>query len=488
MSLKKFFIQYSHFFARNAIATLLGLISFPILTRLLTREEYGIMSLINTTMFFMASFSKGGLSDGIIRFYKEYSETPDRVTTFSSTVLVRGLVFSILGVLLYVIVAFFMSKYMINNGAYLLCFLIMSAFLLFRPLNTIVLNILRATDRTIFYNIVNLVGKITAIGGSLFFLLYVIGNFYGYFIGQVVSELLMTIVLFYWFFKNFNIRISKVSGTLAGKLIKFGIPLLFSEILYLLLAYADRYMIITYMSEGDLGLYSVGYNLASYISNMVMFSLSYTVIPLYVSLYQHEGREKTEAFLEKCLHYLLIAIIPMFFGYYVIADDLFIGLASEKYSSAAAFSPIILLGSFFLGVNTILNAGLYLQKKSKLILFIMFIAVATNILLNIVLITNYGIMGAAIATLIASMATTALTILFSNKHITVRIKPLTVVYYTALSLIMVLSVSTFDIKLVWIDMTAKVLIGAAIIISGTLAKESELRAKLMSLKIVKRIF
>ena len=81
-------------------------------------------------------------------------------------------------------------------------------------------------------------------------------------------------------------------------------------------------MIVAYYGEEVLGLYSVGYNLASYLSNIIMFSLSYTVVPIYVDIYEKDGKEKTEEFLQRCLHYLIIAVIPVFFGYLAISNDL----------------------------------------------------------------------------------------------------------------------------------------------------------------------
>ena len=71
------------------------------------------------------------------------------------------------------------------------------------------------------------------------------------------------------------------------------------------------------------------------------------MVPISVKIYGDEGKEKTEAFLNKCLRYLLIAIIPMWFGYMAISKELFITLASAKYAAAARFSPLILLAHFF---------------------------------------------------------------------------------------------------------------------------------------------
>jgi O-antigen/teichoic acid export membrane protein len=464
---------------------LLGLISFPILTRLLTTEEYGIIGLVSSTMFFVVAIAKGGLADGLTRLYKEYSETTEKLTVFSSTVVIRGLILSVITVLLYVTAFPLINNYLSIKDGYVIYFMIMAVYLFIRPLNIIVFGILRVTGRTIFFNVINLIGRIISIGLSIFLFIYLIKQFYSYFLGIIIAELIVSIVLFYWFFSNYKVNIRMISGKLATELSKFGLPLLITELSYLLLSYADRYMIVAYKGEGDLGLYSVGYNMASYISDIIMFSLSYAVIPIYVGIYHEEGKEKTEEFLKRCLHYLLIAIIPMFFGYLAVSDDLFVTLASKKYAAASVFSPIILLGSLFLGMNNIFNAGLYLKKKTKTILTIMLSAVIINIILNFYLLPEYGIIGAAWATLVACAFASVLTIFLSYRYIIIRIDIRNILYYIILSGIMYLAVRQIEATVVWINLILKIITGMFIIASGILFKEKEIRLKIKQLILLK---
>ncbi|MCC7202300.1 MAG: oligosaccharide flippase family protein [Nitrospirae bacterium] len=480
-SVKTFFFHYSHFLTGQALSLLVGLASFPILTRILSREEYGMLGLVTTTMFVVVAIAKAGLSDGIVRFYKEYDSTPEERDIFSSTVVIRGLVFSLSTVFLYIVIFLTVRKFLNVDIKYVVCFMIMSGYFLLRPLNVIILNILRVTGRTIFFNFINLLGKITAVVCSLLLLLYIIGAFYGYFIGLVLSELFVSIILFYWFFTHYKIVLSKVSGSLAMSLVKFGLPLLITELSYLLLSYADRYLIAAYQGVDDLGIYSVGYNVASYISDMMMFSLSYAVVPIYVALYQKEGRERTEEFLSKCMHYLLVAIIPICIGYTLVSRDLLVTLASKRYLEAAQFSPIILFGSFFLGMNNILNAGLYLGKKTRVILAIMLTAVIVNIILNLFLLPVYGIMGSAVATLAACMLSSALTYMFSHNHLTIRVNLKPIAYHLALSAVMFLVVRQIVIDEVWINLFVKVAAGLLIISFGVFFIEKDIRLKVLSM-------
>ena len=82
---KTFFVQFSHFFTGQAASLLLGFITFPLLTRLLSIEQYGILGLVTNTIAITVVFAKAGLSDGIIRFHDEYTVDIARRLTFSFT-------------------------------------------------------------------------------------------------------------------------------------------------------------------------------------------------------------------------------------------------------------------------------------------------------------------------------------------------------------------------------------------------------------------
>lgn len=475
-SIKTLAVSFSHFVGGKSISLLLGLITFPIFTRLLSRDDYGILGLVTTTIAIAVAFAKGGISDGIIRLYKENADSQERLSTFTSTVLTRGLTLSVLVTVIYLVGFPYLHQQLGIQEKYIICFMIMGVYLLVRPLNIMVFNYLRATGKTFFYNSITIFNKTVAIALSLIFLLYIFQDLYGYFVGIVVAEFIMSAILFHWLFTNYKIVPGKVSGELTLKLVKFGIPLLISEFSYLILTSVDRYMLVAYHGEAVLGLYFVGYNMASYLSDLVMFPLSYALVPLYVDLYVKDGREKTEKFLSTCLNYFFIGIIPLCVGYLAVSKDLIITLASNKYADAAEFSPLILFGLVFFGMNTILNAGLYLEKKTLQILLINFAAASINIVMNAILVPTYQVTGAAVATFVACITASVLTVLLSFRYIVVKVNIKTIIYYLTLSAIMFLCISWINTNTAWVNLLAKTALGIVIIVTGTLVRENEIRA------------
>ena len=475
---RKFIKQFSHFFSGMIVAQLFAFVSFPILTRVLTKEQYGILGLVTTTMLFAVAVAKAGLSDGVIRFYKEYSGVREKLEIFSSTVLIRGIVFSSVACLCYVSILWLIKSFLKLNSAYLISFLIMGFYLFLRPVNIIIIYFLRVNDKTIYINVLSITERICSVGVSLFLLLHVFKALYGYFVGLVITEVLVSAVLFFWFLKHFRINPSKVSKELNLKLIKFGAPVLLTELSFLFMSYTDRYLIAIYLGKEALGLYSVGYNLAMYVGNIMMFSISYAIVPIYVEIFSREGRGKTEEFLQKTLNYLLMIIIPMGVGYMGIAKDLFIALASNKYAAAANFSPLILASYFLLALNVLFNSGLYLEKKTTVSFGLMFFAILFNICLNLILIPKLYVMGAAISFVASCLLATGLTFWISSKYITLKIQMKVLLYYGSVSCFMFIILKQIELPGIWMNLGVKVILGMLIIVIAILYMEKEIRNKI----------
>ena len=481
---RKLIVHFSQFLGGSVLIMLFGFLTFPILTRVLSREDYGILGLVTNTVLIAVAIGKGGLSDSVIRFYPEYASSADRLTLFNSTVLVRGVALSAVVATLFLLAAPALPRLVGLDPEYVGCFEVMALYLFVRPLNIIVLNYLRAVEKIALLNAVNVVAKIAGIGMGFAFLLLVIGKLYGYFLGIALAELGAGIYLYRWLLTSHKFSISRVSGSLSVDLIKFGLPLLLSELSYLLLSYADRYMVLAYLGPNTLGIYAVGYSLPGYINDIVMFSLSYAVVPIYNELYLREGKTATERFLSHSLNYYLMAMIPVCAGYAAVVGDLIYVLASSKYEPAAVFSPAILVARVLLGMNSMLYAGLYVNKRSGQILAGMLSAVVVDVGANLILLPRYGASGAAMATLIACGTSSVLMTALSYRYVRPRMAIRSIVYYLAVSAVMYGLVSQLETGSHWLNLVVRIPAGACLVAVAMIMHDRQIRAYV--LRIMRR--
>ncbi len=474
---KTFFVHFSHFFTGQASVMLIGFISFPILTRLLTVEEYGLLSLVTNTLALAVACAKAGLSDGIIRLHEEYTDNKERKEIFSTTVITGGILLSFFTSAAYLLILPHLFGLLSIQKQFQNCFYVMALYLFVRPLNIICLNLARANGNTLFINCINFINRFVSVLVGLCLLVYLVKSLVGYFVGSIIGEYLIFSFLAYWLYKNYRVNLRSFSSQLSQKLVQFGLPLLFSELAYLILTYADRYIIMYFHGDKELGMYSVGYNLAMYVADLVIFSVSYAIVPLFVKKNSAEGRSATEHFLEESFYYLLVGIIPICFGYHAVSKDIFVIMASEKYFDAALFSPLILYGSLFLGMNNVLNAGLYIQKKSRVIFAIICIAVFLNIFLNFIFVPRFHSMGAAWATLISCFFSSCLTAMLSFKYIKIKFR-LRIVRHLVLGAIMYCAIIFITTDNLIVTLCIKLIVGLFITSTGVCLLEKEIAGKM----------
>ena len=70
---RKLLVQTSHYSFGSLLTMVAGLVSFPLLTRVLTIADYGVLSLIGATVSIAAAFGKVGIQHSIVRYQSEIS-------------------------------------------------------------------------------------------------------------------------------------------------------------------------------------------------------------------------------------------------------------------------------------------------------------------------------------------------------------------------------------------------------------------------------
>jgi len=109
-----------------------------------------------------------------------------------------------------------------------------------------------------------------------------------------------------------------------------------------------------------------------------------------------------------------------------------------SYWSGITIIPIILTSYLFYGLYVNFTVGIYIRKKTKLMVVFTGLAALVNVSSNFYLMPNFGIMGAAVATLLSYM-TMAIAIFIANQWI----YPVPYEYGRILAVLVYLSVMLF---------------------------------------------
>ena len=186
----------------------------------------------------------------------------------------------------------------------------------------------------------------------------------------------------------------------ARRYAAYGLPISASLILALALATTDRFLIAAYLNAGSVGAYHAAYSLANRTLDVIFLWLGAAGGPALVMALERGGRPSLEEAAREQASTLLLIALPAAAGLALVARPLSQVLVGEGLREAAAqVTPWIAVGGFFAGITTYyFHQAFTLARQTKLLLLAMAVPAIVNLALNLILVPNYGVIGAAWAT------------------------------------------------------------------------------------------
>jgi len=385
------------------LAALAGIITFPLLTRSLSVAEYGILGLITSSLTLFVAVGKLGMQHAVIRYYAQIKNAniSFNLLQMNSTVSMMFFCFAFFTASLWLIIGYvFMPRLSdFNNISEL--FLIASGIVFLRLMGSGFMNFLRAQQRSAIVGFTQILTR-------YLYLAIVLGLM---FIGQINVAFVLFAMLVaeiigvsfaaknYW--PDFQFKLAAVVVPLGKTMLVYGMPLMLLESLGLVMRLSDRYIIQAILDENALGQYSASYNLTAYLDVILLGALVQAIKPHYMQLWEGEGKDTTKVFLEGGFHMYLVLGIPFITLFSLVAPHLLNFLASPKYSPGTIVIPFVAFSFLLDGSMHFLAAGLYIKKNTKVLMFWGVIATVLNLSLNMLAIPAYGILGAAVVTIIS---------------------------------------------------------------------------------------
>ncbi len=454
------------------LAALGGIISFPILTRNLTVEEYGLLGLVTSSVAVAVAIGKLGIQHSVIRFFAQVENDSEQrwsLKELYSTVFCALLFLAVLLSLLWFITGtMLLPGYMSSDEAPGL-FLIATGVVFLRLLGSGVVNFLRAQQYSGVVSISHVLHK------YLHLILIIIALVFNHLNAAVVILFLLlaefTTVVYaarkLW--PRFSFGIKSFQPGLARSLILFGLPLMAYESLSLVLRLSDRYVIEALLGENALGQYSASYNLTAYLDMIILSGMVQAVRPMYTQIWESDGAQATRLFLEHGFRFYVIVGIPLILAFSVVAPDLLVLLSGKKYQAGTAIIPYVALSFFLEGAVLFLGAGLHIGKNTGVFLKWALLAAVLNIGLNILLVPHFGLLGAATMTIVSYSVFLLGVTHRSFKSLAFGIPVKRIFTVPALAFLVYLSLSQLDLRNLLLNMSVKgflaVVIYAAILLS-----------------------
>jgi len=408
MSYQKFTKDIGIIGLTELIIALKGLIILPVITKLLGAENYGTWAQIIVTLGLITPFATLGLPYTLVRFLaaeKDRKEIRDGVWSVITVIL--GMAIVITSILI-----FFSGQISQFFGGEKILVQILAFIIIFECLNLIFFNIFRAFQEIEKYSsflVFQTLGEVGLVATTVVFGYGLFGAILSLLIIRFINFLIMGGVII----KKIGIKLPRFSR--IKEYLSFGLPTIPGGISSWVVESSDRYLIGYFGGVLFVGYYVPAYILGS-IPALLIAPLSF-VLPAVLSKFFDENKiSEVKTYLKYSLKYYLIITIPSVFGLSILAKQLLIIFSTPEIAAQSYFIvPFVSFSILLLGIYAIIVQIIVLKKKTRIIGSIWTGAAFLNLGLNFIFIPQFGILGAALTTLLAYTLAFILTWYYSFK-------------------------------------------------------------------------
>ena len=183
-------------------------------------------------------------------------------------------------------------------------------------------------------------------------------------------------------------------------LIKRGFPMLISGMLFLIMGWTDQFVLAIYVSEESIGHYHIALKIAN-LTTLALFSVNAITAPKMAHAYEMKEMKNLQSIVTNSANLVFIALIPVTIVI-ISFSDFFLGLFGESFTLAKSALIILICGQL---VNSLSGSVMYLLQMTGNQVYSQYVLIVTailNLVLNIILVPEYGMEGAAISTAIST--------------------------------------------------------------------------------------
>ncbi len=388
---------------RKCVSIVLPMISLPYVLRVLGNEEYGRHSFACTVVSYFALLSSYGISNYAIRECSAYRNDKARISGFASDMFTFNLLTSLLayaGLIVSVLFSSFFSSYSLLIFISSLCMALTTVGMDW--VNNVYEDFKYITVRYIIIQFVSLILIFVLVAKPDDVWKYTLISVLGAYGGNLINIVHIR--------KYVHIKINPKID--IKKYIKPLTILLINSIAVIIYVNSDITMLGYMTSDADVGIYS----LSSRVYNALKHAINAAIIVTVPRLcFLNSDDQKYKNMLSSIFEILLLVVVPIATGVACLSDSIVAVVGGKDYLSGAAPLSILSVALIFALLSSILtNCVLIVKQKERICLLSTTISACSNVILNLYFIKKFGIIGAAITTVIAEMLNCFVQMIFSR--------------------------------------------------------------------------
>lgn len=382
-------ISTASYGSARVISAVVGVLSVPIYTHLLTLDAYGTYAIAFSTVSVLNALLFHWITAATARIYPRHLENIPRFIGLVMSFWTRSVaVLFVLSGIAWLVVPSSLTKIVLAS----------SALLVTTSMYEFGLELSRSALRPGAYAVGVVTSSLLALAfGSL--LAYTghgaTSPLWGLAIGQVASVLALRwigVVRTSW-----DAGVSERRSVIRH-MVAYGLPLSAALVLSMLLASADRYLIEHFLGLASVAIFAASYALIFPGVVLVASVINLTGYPRIMRAYEVHDSIAVRALLRQQITSLLIVLLPLLLGAFLLKEQIAGALPSGRYAAGVELLPYITLAAILNVLrSTYVDLALHLTKKVFWLVGALLIALVIGMTVNVITLPRWGIAGAAFA-------------------------------------------------------------------------------------------
>lgn len=432
----------------------ISFLTIPIFTRLLSPADYGIVSLYTTWVGVLTILFGMELGSSITKAKFKYKENFNDYV--NNIILLSFLIFVILFCIFLGLKNYLISFTEINENLYF--FMLIQSYFSF--VRIALITKLRVEYKYKLLSMFLILTSIIGEGLSLILILYRFQKqpYMGRILGAAIPIIAVGVYILFYFLKSSYKKPIRIDYWKFALL--FSIPIIGSSLSNLINNQFDRLIINQYLGESATGIYSFACNIGLGMQ-VIVSAVDQAWTPW---IYEKMDRKEYKL-IEKRTPLYSKVIIVLFSLFLFLSPEIVKFMADSRYHDAINVIPYILIGYCFFYLYTLELKTVFFFGKTSMLTAATFFACIVNVVLNLILIPQYGYIAAALTTAIAYA------IQFISYHYISRIIIKKTFYHGKFYLNFLLQISFITIFFICFKDFMFLRIGALLIITGFSAKK-----------------
>ncbi len=391
--------KFKHYFSASLLTTLAGVVTFPVLTRILSKSDYGIYSLIQAGQLIFEAILKGGGQLSVLRFYPEMMRGDDKLKKlYISNIFIIPIVFSFVITCILIIGVVVYSVYV--EQSYILILVAVTA------QSSIVLSfyhaLMQASGNSKIDAISDVLNKYLYLIFVIPIVMYFLSNYWGVYWSICAASLFTSFFVVYSNRSIFRCLKLQIDLAVVKRSIKYSFPLFLTEISAISMSYVDRFVMGFMDVDMELiGIYAIGMGLANVFFILIWKTVQPLVFPMINDIHDSGDIPGALKKLSEATNFYILFVISVLVGVMLNSSDFLIILSGTDKVEASVFFTLGLTILLFKLLGNFLFHGFELKKETGVIFRSEVILAVSNLLLNILLIPIFGMYGAVIASLVS---------------------------------------------------------------------------------------